>query len=460
MDLNLLLNLARHFSLNTLYRWFKDEGFRLLFKNAGTLLSGNMIAWILGLITFAITARILGPTQFGIFVLITTYVTIVDKILNFQSWQALIKYGAEVLEKKNNDSFKSIVKFCTLLDVATAVLGTIVSIMAASWVGQWLSWESETVLMAAIYSFVILFNISGTPTGVLRLFNRFRLFAVQNIVTATIKFVGILIIYFTGASLWFVLILWMITTILGQLLLFGLGWRELHKRGFERTSMAPIRDISTQHPGIWEFVLTTNLNSSIRLGSRELDTMLVGGFVGVEGAGLYKIAKQIAAIPAMLSDPLYQVIYPDLSRLWARGEIKTFKQLLLRSGLVAGGGATVIWLGVVLLGSFFIQIVFGAEFVPAQPVLVWYMLAMVIAIYGFPLQPAMLSMGQPKATFWMHLLSTIVYFPLLVIFIEWIGLVGAGIAYVCYYLLWTGLMISFECKYLREKTIAAQIVVI
>ena len=150
----------------------------------------------------------------------------------------------------------------------------------------------------------------------------------------------------------------MITTILGQLLLFGLGWRELHKRGFERTSMAPIRDISTQHPGIWEFVLTTNLNSSIRLGSRELDTMLVGGFVGVEGAGLYKIAKQIAAIPAMLSDPLYQVIYPDLSRLWARGEIKTFKQLLLRSGLVAGGGATVIWLGVVLLGSFFIQIVF------------------------------------------------------------------------------------------------------
>jgi O-antigen/teichoic acid export membrane protein len=460
MNQSSLLDTIRSFSLSTVYRWFKEDSFRLLFKNAGTLLSGNMIAWILGLITFAITARILGPTQFGIFVLITTYVTIVDKILNFQSWQALIKYGAEVLEKKNNDSFKSIVKFCTLLDVATAVLGTIVSIMAASWVGQWLSWESETVLMAAIYSFVILFNISGTPTGLLRLFNRFRLFAVQNIVTATIKFVGILIIYFTGANLWFVLILWMITTILGQLLLFGLGWRELHKRGFERTSMAPIRDISTQHPGIWEFVLTTNLNSSIRLGSRELDTMLVGGFVGVEGAGLYKIAKQIAAIPAMLSDPLYQAIYPDLSRLWARGEIKTFKQLLLRSGLVAGGGATVVWLGVVLLGSFFIQIVFGAEFVPAQPVLVWYMLAMVIAIYGFPLQPAMLSMGQPKTTFWVHLFSTIAYFLLLVIFIEWIGLVGAGIAYVCYYLLWTGLMISFECKYLREKTIAAQIVVI
>jgi len=433
MDLNFLFNLARYISFKTLFRWFKDEGLRLLFKNAGTLLSGNMIAWILGLITFAITARILGPTQFGILVLITTYVTIVDKILNFQSWQALIKYGAEVLEKKNNDSFKSIVKFCTLLDVATAVLGTIVSIMAVSWVGQWLSWESETVLMAAIYSLVILFNVSGTPTGLLRIFSRFRLFAVQNIVTATIKFVGILIIYFTGASLWLVLILWMMTTIIGHLLLVVLGWRELHKRGFEGTFMSPIRDISTQHPGIWGFVLTTNLNSSIRLGSRELDTMLVGGFVGVEGAGLYKIAKQIAAVPAMLSDPLYQAIYPDLSRLWAKQEITTFKKLMIRSSLIAGGGATVIWFAFILFGSLFIQLVFGPEFVAAQTVTVLYMFAMVISIYAIPLQPAMLSMGKPKTSTFIQIICTVIYLLILFLLLPIFGINGAGIAAIIFY---------------------------
>lgn len=456
MDLDFFSNIAQQFTLKKIYRWFKEDSFRLLFKNAGTLLSGNMVAWILGLGTFAITARILGPTEFGILVLITTYVTIVDKLLNFQSWQALIKYGAEALERKSNDDFKSIVKFCTLLDVATAILGTIVAVVAVSWVGQWLAWESETVLMATFYSFVILFNISGTPTGVLRLFNRFRLFAVQNIITATIKFVGVVILLFIGAGLWSVLLLWMVTTIIGQLLLLGLGWRELHIQGFEGTYKAPIRDISTQHSGVLGFILTTNLNSSIRTTSRELDTMIVGGIVGIEGAGLFKIAKQIAAIPAMVSDPLYQAIYPDLSRLWVRESIKEFKQLILRSGLVAGGGATIIWLGVILFGSFFIQIIFGVEYVAAQPVLVWYMLAMVIAIYGFPLQPAMLSMGRPKTTFWVHLLSTIAYFPLLFIFIEWMGLVGAGVAYVCYYLLWTFIMIELERKFLKEKILATQ----
>jgi O-antigen/teichoic acid export membrane protein len=456
MNLKFFLNIVQNFSLSTFYRWFKEDSFRLLFKNAGTLLSGNMVAWILGLATFAITARILGPTQFGILVLITTYVTIMDKLLNFQSWQALIKYGAEALVRKSNNEFKSIVKFCTLLDVATAILGTFVAVVAVSWVGQWLAWESETVLMAALYSFVILFNISGTPTGVLRLFNRFRLFAIQNIVAATIKFVGIVILLFIGAGLWSVLLLWMATTIIGQLLLLGLGWRELHIQGLEGAYKAPIRDISTQHPGIWGFILSTNLSTSVRMTSRELDTMIVGGIVGVEGAGLFKIAKQIAAIPAMVSDPLYQAIYPDLSRLWARRSIKEFKQLILRSGLVAGGGATIIWLGTILFGSLFVQFIFGAEYIGAQPVLVWYMLAMVIAIFGFPLQPAMLSMGRPKTTLWVHLSSTIAYFPLLFIFIKWMGLIGAGIAYVCYYLIWTFIMIGLERKFLKEKILVTQ----
>lgn len=456
MRLSSSFDMTRHISLNTLYQWCKEDSFRLFFKNAGTLLSGNIVAWILGLATFAITARILGPTQFGILVLITTYVTIVDQLVHFQSWQALIKYGAEALVRKSDDDFKTIVKLCTLTDVATAILGTVVATVAVSWVGQLLAWESETVLMAALYSFVILFNISGTPTGILRLFNCFRLFAVQNIITAAIKFIGILILLFIGVDLWSVLILWMATTIIGQLLLFGLGWRELHKQGFKEIHKVPIKGISTKHPGIWGFVLTTNLNSSIKMTVRELDTIIVGGIAGVEGAGLFKIAKQIAAIPAMLSDPFYQVIYPDLSRLWAKGNIKKFKQLIVRSGLVAGGGATIIWLGVILFGSFFIQLVFGAEFVAAQPVLVWYMLAMVIAIYGFPLQPAMLSMGHPKTTFWVHLLSAIGYFSLLFIFIKWMGLIGAGIAYVCYYLLWTCLTIGLERKYLKEKVLVTQ----
>ena len=456
MNLKFFLNIVQNLSLNTLYRWFKEDSFRLLFKNAGTLLSGNMVAWILGLATFAITARILGPTQFGILVLITTYVTIVDKLLNFQSWQALIKYGAEALVRKSNDDFKSIVKFCTLLDVATAILGTFVAVVAVSWVGQWLAWESETVLMAALYSLVILFNISGTPTGVLRLFNRFRLFAVQNIIAATIKFIGIVILLFIGVDLWSVLLLWMVTTIIGQLLLLGLGWRELYIQGFEGTHKVTIKDISTQHPGIWGFILTTNLSSSVKMTSRELDTMIVGGIVGVEGAGLFKIAKQIAAIPAMVSDPLYQAIYPELSRRWAKGSIKEFKQLILRSAVVAGGGASIIWLGTILFGSFFIQLIFGAGYVGAQSVLVCYMLAMVIAIYGFPLTPAMLSMGRPKMVFWVHLSSTVAYFPLLFIFIEWLGLVGAGVAYVCYYLLWTCIMIELERKFLREKMLVAQ----
>lgn len=451
MDRNSFLRLLHLISLATIYRWFKEDSFRLLFKNAGTLLSGNLIAQILGLITFAITARILGPTLFGILILITTYVTIVDRLVNFQSWQALIKYGSEALENTNKDEFKRVVKFCSLLDLVTALAGTIVAIVTVVLVGQWFSWESETIKMAAVYSLVILFNMVGTPTGVLRLFNRFTLFATQHIITAVIKLIGIIIIFFIGADLWLVLLLWMGTAIIGHLLLLYLGWRVLYQNGFHGIMTTSMKNISDHHPGIWGFVLTTNLNSSVGLARREVDVLLVGGLTGVEGAGIFKIAKQIASIPGMITDPLYQTIYPDLSRFWARNDIISFKKHMLRSGAIAGVGATVMWFGFIIFGLLFIQLVFGTAYLGAQPILVWYMLAIVIAIAGFPLQPAMLSMGHPKLSLYIQIISTVIYLAILVFALLLIGIVGAAIAYVIYNIVWTTLMIRTEMKVITQE---------
>ncbi|MCK9306501.1 MAG: oligosaccharide flippase family protein [Methanoculleus sp.] len=431
-------------------QWFEEDLFRHLFRNAGTLLSGNLAAWILGLIAYAITARLLGPEQFGIFVLITTFVLIVDALVNFQSWSALIKYGTEALEERRPDLFMGVVKLCSLLDVATACIGTIIAIVAVSLFGQWFAWDAETVQMTAAYSLVILFNLSGVPTGIFRIFKRFKLFAAQNILSAVIKFSGVAIVFVAGAGLWPVLLVWMIATIAGYMLLLIFGWRELYRQGYLQYSSVPLREATARFPGLMGFLGATNLSSSVWLGSREVDTILIGGLAGVEGAGIYKIAKQVSSIPAMLSDPLYQAVYPDLSLLWARREIPQFRRLIIRSGIVAGAMATAIWVGFLLLGIPVIHLLFGAAYTPAYPIAVIYMVAMVVAIFGFPLSPAMASIGVPKLTLWVHLLSTAAYFPLLVVCTRALGLTGAAVAFVAYYLIWSVLMIIIE-KNLIEK---------
>ncbi len=97
--------------------FFQNELLRRLFKNAGILFSGNVVAGILGIASLAITARALGVDVFGILVIITTYVAIVDRLINFQSWQAIIKYGSDAISQGRDHDFKSLIKFGFILDI-------------------------------------------------------------------------------------------------------------------------------------------------------------------------------------------------------------------------------------------------------------------------------------------------------------------------------------------------------
>ena len=72
-----------------------NELLKRLFKNSSILFSGNLWVSILGLASFALTAKALGTEQFGLLVLVTTYVLLIDKLVNFQAWRALIKFGSD-----------------------------------------------------------------------------------------------------------------------------------------------------------------------------------------------------------------------------------------------------------------------------------------------------------------------------------------------------------------------------
>ena len=70
-------------------------------------------------------------------VLIDAYVRIVDKLVNFQSWQFMIKYGSDALAAKNHSGFKALVKLGTIVDSVTAVIGCAISIGLAGLIARW-----------------------------------------------------------------------------------------------------------------------------------------------------------------------------------------------------------------------------------------------------------------------------------------------------------------------------------
>lgn len=432
--------------------WFKAGSvLRRTFANAGKLLSGKAVAGLLGLACVAITARALGPEQFGVLVLIHTYVLVVSGVTKFRSWQAVIRYGAKCLGPERRGDFQKLIKFTGLLDVGSAVIGALVAVSLAPLAGGWMGWDAGTTALAAAYGWLILFMVEATPTGVLRLFDRFKLLAFQSTITPFLRLVGVLAAYASDAGLAEYLVVWFVAAVAGRLSLVIMGWAELHRQNMLAGFGRGLSALAAPHKGLWKFVWYTNFNASLGLILSNATTLMVGMVLGATDAGLFKIAREFSSVLGKPAQMLTQTIYPDLARLWSDGDRKAVGKLVLRSGLIAGGGAIGFVLGIVLLGQILLTLIVGDAYAGAYGILVLLVAAKAIGVFGFPLTPAMYAMGRPGLLFRINLILTLLYVPLLIGLLDLTGRTGAGMATVVWASLTFMVTASTVARLLRRQ---------
>ena len=140
--------------LDTVRKWFTDGIFRRIFKNAGLMLSGRVATGIFSLGTLSLAAQGLGVEKFGILVLIQSYVLVITALTTFQSWQAVIRYGADCLSQNNTPALQALIKFTTLLDVIGVIVGSLVGYFVAPIVGSYVGWSEEVIAYTQLFSFL------------------------------------------------------------------------------------------------------------------------------------------------------------------------------------------------------------------------------------------------------------------------------------------------------------------
>lgn len=415
----------------TLVKWFKPGPLRRVFRNAGVLLSGKTVAGLASLAALALTARGLGPELFGVLVLIQTYVLLIAGLAKFQSSQAVIHYGAKCLEDGRRGDFQGLIKFTLLLDLGSAVIGTAMAVAAAPLVAQWLGWSAEAVPLAMLYSLLILFTVTATPIGILRLFDRFDLLAVQETLKPTLRLLGVAAAYLADAPFWVYVVAWIASGMAGRLALLVLGWREFARQGLMRDMTLSLRRLVKPHPGLWRFAWMTNLNTSVSEAGSRMGVLIIGWMLGPAGAALYKVADQFARVLVKVVGQLGHTIYPELARLSAQGSAKMFRKTVLRAGAVAGTGGVLALAALAALGKPLIALTVGPDYVEAYGLMLLLALATTIAIFAFPLSPALYAMGRPDIVFRVKLTVTALFsIPVLVLLLWQVGLLGAGIAAV------------------------------
>jgi O-antigen/teichoic acid export membrane protein len=277
-------------------------------------------------------------------------------------------------------------------------------------------------------------NVTGTPTGVLRVFNRFDVLACRPVLVGTTKFVAAVWLVVYGGTVTTVAWSFAMAELVGSAWLVGFAAIELRRRGV--TSIPSPAEIRNAWPAFRAFVFVGKVDSAARLVSRYADMFLLGLLSTIDQVGLYRISVQVASMVGRLSDPLTQAVFPQFARLAAQGRLADLRRKSLRMLVAASAAAAIALLAFWLGGDWGIRTVFGTEFASATTTTAVYLVAVAIAIATLPVVPTLQALGQMRACMSAQLVATAVYLVALVPAVSKWGAVGAAGSYVLYYSAW------------------------
>lgn len=405
--------------------------FRQILANAGILLGGKALNGGLSLGATAIAARALGVETFGLLVLIHAYVQTIGEIAKFQSWQALLQYGTAPLLEGRRADFQRVLRFSLLLDAISGVGGIVIALVGIQLIGGALGWPVAMAPQVSAYALVIVFMVSATPTGALRLLDRFDLLAWQSSIDSWVRVIGAGIAWHLDAGLEVFLAIWFGGQIVAFVFLFGAAHLSLRRHGalagFRLRHNGPLTE---GFPGLWSFVWSTNFNSTLALAFTHVGTLMVGALLGARDAALFRVAKQLGDAVAKPAKLIVPALYPELARLSMGGDTAMLRKLVRQLALTAGGSATVLLVIAALIREPALRVLVGEAFVPAKDVLLWLLGASVVSLWALPLEPLLMSTGGAGAAFKMRLAVTVVYLPMLYWATREWGLLAAGVAAV------------------------------
>lgn len=398
-----------------------------VFRNFGVMLRGRGIAAVLNMLALALMANALSAVEFGLVVLLHTYVLAIRGFLNFRTFEAIVKYGVPLHESGDNDGLRKLLRITTSVDVVSGIVATLLGVGAASITGRFLHWDDQMVTIAAIYSLTMLTTAIGTPNGVLRLYDRFDALGTWYTISPAVRLSGVVIAWFLDAPMGVFIGIWAAAFVFENGWIYVRGHHEARRqmsesiwRGFR------FRELRETTPEFRHFLGVIYWQTNVDLLPKHLAVLLAGNLLGPAAAGMFKLANDFSTVLSKPGLLLREVLFPDLSRM-LHNKDTGFHELGLRAVQIAGASGLLLVALSIPLAVPILNII-GPEYTPAAPLLTLMLLAATFELAGSPLRAAAYALGGAGNVLRIYALSSIIYLGLFYVFTLPLGLIGPGIA--------------------------------
>jgi O-antigen/teichoic acid export membrane protein len=414
---------------------------RRIFASLGLVLGGKAGAGLLSLGYLLLATRYLGPKDYGVLVLVHAYVTTVCGIIEFPSWQAIVRYGAEADRGGETHRLSRLLWFCAKVELTGGAFAVASAMALVPLVGPHLSWSPKAMAFASYYAFAVLGSVRSTPSGLLQLCGRFDLLGLHNLVQPTVRLLGTLIVIACGWGVKSFLFAWLMAAIAEFAAMWGLGlW--VAARRFGNAILRPeTGSVTAENAGIWRFMLASNADVTLGDLTGRVAPLVIGWVMGPAMAGLFSVAQRATVILAQPAQILGNASYAELAHIVAGGYGgKALRQTLLKVVGIALLAAAPVVLIVGLFPAQIIRLMAGPAFDTAAGIMIALVAARAVALIGPPCTSALTALGHPARSMWANLLSSFAFLPLLPWLLRHYGLMGAGIQAVAQALVASGLL--------------------
>ena len=428
-------------------------------RNAAMIVGSRMVFGLLNLATNAVVVRAFGLEQLGVVLLLQAYARLFSEIVKFQSWQTVLRYGASL--EDNRPGLRRLIGFTLGLDLLGFAVAIGAAILLVPWAAGWFGWSGEVTAFAPFFVLSIIFTTHATPTGVVRLFDRVDVLAIQHALNSVLRFAGVCLAAALGGGVLHIVLAWFAASVVsgGYLLVVFLGV-AIRREATPAFWVNWLR-VGREFPQIWRFLCLSNASTGVSLILKYGSTIVVGAQLGPAAAATWEVARQFGgaiAKPARILGPL---MFPELSRMAARNDWRTMRRVLVRQLVVTLAGVGGVALVLVVALPVLVDLIFGAELVSEVALFRLTVLASLIAFAGFLLEPAFLSAGKAGMLLAIQLVAIVVFMTTALSTMHILGTIAFGYALLGYQLAEHGLLFLVGRKLIRKrirqssKTVAA-----
>jgi lipopolysaccharide exporter len=375
----------------------------------------NIAALGLGMAGFLLLVRVVTKEEFGVWVLLTTITTLIELTRNGMIQNALVKFAGAA----NPEQYPSVLRAAMNLNIILTAAGSLLVCLVAHPLA--LLW-SAPALESLLYLFAVLSFLSipvSQSTYVLQTNMRFTSLFYTKVVNQGTFVGGIAAAAFFGYGVSLSVLLGLQT--LGWILSGGLAYY------FTRGSAPLSRGLELEwmmklfHFG--KFTFGTTVSSVI---FNNIDTMMLGAFLGTPAVASYNAAFRIANVMEIPMTSLSAVVFPkSVERSKVEGP-SAVKYLYERSVGSIFAMTVPAALALILFSQTAVRLIAGAKYQDAAPILTIVVLFSLIKPFGRQFGIAMESIGKPRVNFSITLTTMLINIASNYFYLHFFGFLGAA----------------------------------